>query len=231
MFGRALLIPLLLVVTYLAVDGTPALAALHPSNVQASDGTFTDKVRVTWNDHPDPVSYRIYRATSSGGAKTQIGTAVQGTGLFDDSSAAVGTTYYYWVSGINSVGDESSLTGPNSGFRASAVSAPSNVQASDGTFTDKVRVTWNAVSGATSYKVYRAMSSGGAKTLLTTTAATSHDDTSATPGTTYYYWVKACIASDCGGFSSFDTGFRAVSAPSNSEIKYLPWLNLLLLDD
>jgi fibronectin type 3 domain-containing protein len=224
------LIPLLLVVTYLAVDGTPALALLHPFNVQASDGTFTDKVRVTWADHPDPVSYRIYRATSSSGA-TQIGMAVQGTGLFDDSTAAVGTTYYYWVSGINSAGDESSLTGPNTGFRASAVSAPSNVQASDETFTDKVRVTWNAVSGATSYEAYRATSSGGAKTLLTTTAATSHDDTSASPGTIYYYWVRACIASDCSGFGSFDAGFRAVSDPSDSEIKSMPWLELLLLDD
>jgi len=102
--------------------------------------------------------------------------------------------------------------------------SPTNVQASDGTYTDKVRVTWNSVSSATSYKVYRATSSGGTKTYLGSTSSTTYDDYSASVGTTYYYWVKAKNAYGESGYSSYDTGYRK----GTSTHKPMPWLHLLL---
>ena len=47
----------------------------------------------------------------------------------------------------------------NTGWRK--LSAPTSVAASDGTYTDKARVTWNAAGGASYYRVYR----GGAPVL------------------------------------------------------------------
>ena len=94
---------------------------------------------------------------------------------------------------------------------------PTGVSASDGTYTDKVRVSWTAASGATSYQVYRntSNSTSGASQIGTPTG-TSFDDTTATPGTTYYYFVKACDSGGCTDFSTSDSGYRAV-APTNDD--------------
>ena len=96
-----------------------------------------------------------------------------------------------------------------------ALSAPTGVSATDGTHTDKVRVTWNSVSGATSYKVYCATSSGGSKTSLGSTSSTTYDDTSATPGWKYYYyWVKASTSSEDSDYSAYNTGWRKPLPPT-----------------
>ena len=56
----------------------------------------------------------------------------------------------------------------------------------------QVKLTWNDSVAATSYKVKRALASGGPYTnILTTTAATNYTDTTVTLGPTYYYVVSA----------------------------------------
>ncbi len=87
---------------------------------------------------------------------------------------------------------------------------PANVSASDGTYVDRVEVTWATSSGATSYTVYRATSSGNLvqKTALGTTSNTTFDDTTALVGKTYYYWVKASNPYGTSGFSGYDKGYR-----------------------
>jgi hypothetical protein len=186
----------------ITVTGT---APPPPTGVSATDGTYTDKVRITWNASSGATSYEVYRATSSGGTKSKIGTP-SGTS-YDDYSASVGTTYYYWVKAKNAYGT-SGYSSYNTGYRAgTAPPAPTNVQASDGTYTDKVRITWSASSGATSYEVYRATSSGGTKSKIGTPSGTSYDDTSASVGTTYYYWVKASNSYGTSGYSFCNTGY------------------------
>lgn len=88
--------------------------------------------------------------------------------------------------------------------------APTGVQASDGTYTNKVRVTWNAASAATGYQVWRSASNNiSIASTLVTTASTTYDDLNAAtmPGTILYYWVKAVNAADAGGFSANDSGY------------------------
>ena len=91
-------------------------------------------------------------------------------------------------------------------------SAPGGVSATDGTYTDRVQISWNSVSGATQYQVYRntSSSSGGAAAISSWQGGTSYNDYTATAEVTYYYWVKARNA--CGsvsGFSGYNTGYRA----------------------
>ena len=117
-------------------------------------------------------------------------------------------------------------------------SAPTGVSASDGAFTDKVRVTWGG-SGSFDYQIFLPMilaggsgptpeapyfeiyrntsnSTAGATKLADHHPASPYDDTSAVPGTTYYYWVKACNSAGCSGFSASDSGYREteITAPS-----------------
>ncbi len=174
-----------------------------PTNLQASDGTSTTKVQLTWTASTGATSYKVYRATSAGGAKTLLGSPTDTS--FADSKAIPGVTYYYWVKAYRGT-RFSAFSAYNTGWRK--LSAPTNLQASDGTYTTKVQLTWNASAGATSYKVYRAISAGGAKTLLGTRTVTSFADTTATKGVTYYYWVKAYRGTRFSAFSATNTGWR-----------------------
>ena len=181
-----------------------------PTNVQASDGTYTNKVQVSWNASTGATSYKVYRANTANGTKTLEGSPT-GT-IFDDTSATPGVTYYYWVKACQGALC-SNFSAYNTGWRN--ITPPTNVQASDGTYTTKVQVRWNAASGATSYKVYRANTANGVKTLKGSPTGTTFDDTSATPGVTYYYWVKACRGALCSNFSAYNTGWRNITPPTN----------------
>jgi acetyltransferase-like isoleucine patch superfamily enzyme len=76
-----------------------------------------------------------------------------------------------------------------------------------GTYTDKVRITWSASSGATFYEVWRAISVIGIKIKIGTPSTTFYDDTSAFVGATYYYWVTAKNSYGTSGYSSYNTGY------------------------
>jgi hypothetical protein len=74
--------------------------AIRTTNIaaQASDGTFADKVRVTWQAIPDATSYQVYRNTTDatfGG--TNVGTVTPPTLQFDDTTAVPGQEYYYFL--------------------------------------------------------------------------------------------------------------------------------------
>ena len=87
-------------------------------------------------------------------------------------------------------GGSAGTTSAGGGGTVTTVPAtPANVTAWCGNM--KVSVWWTAVTGATSYDVYRSTTSGVAGTLLGSSTTTSYVDTTGTLGTTYYYTVKA----------------------------------------
>lgn len=59
----------------------------------------------------------------------------------------------------------------------------------------KIKLSWDKVSGAVKYKVYRATSKNGDYSLYKTVTGTSYTDTSAKKGKTYYYYVIAVYES------------------------------------
>jgi len=103
-------------------------------------------------------------------------------------------------------------------FPGTPPSPPTEVSASDGTYTDKVQVTWNASSGATGYEVWRntTSSTSSATRIASSVSETSYNDTTASPERTYYYWVKALNLYGASGYSSYDTGWCAPEPPPPS---------------
>jgi hypothetical protein len=90
------------------------------------------------------------------------------------------------------------------------VGAPSALAASDGTYADEVRLTWDAVAGASGYSVYRAPTNRlGAAAPVGAAAGSPWTDPSAGAGTTYWYWVKATNAFGIGSPGVTDSGFAA----------------------
>ncbi|MFC1461917.1 SUMF1/EgtB/PvdO family nonheme iron enzyme, partial [Verrucomicrobiota bacterium] len=177
-----------------------------PTGISATDGEYTDKVRVTWTGETGATGYEVWRNTvDNSGTAANIGSS--SASPYDDATTGHNTNYYYWVKSTNSLG-QSSFSDPDTGWLG--FTAVSGVSASDGTYTDKIRIIWDEVEGATGYEVLR-NTTGDSGSAITngTTAATSHDDTSAEVGTNYYYWVKATNAVGFSALSSNDSGWRA----------------------
>jgi fibronectin type 3 domain-containing protein len=178
-----------------------------PTGVSATDGTYTDRVRVTWTASPGATSYEVWRDVARGGPYNLRG-MVSGT-TYDDRDASPGVVYWYKVKACNASGC-SAFSAPDSGFTfASAPDPVTNVSATDGTYTDRVRVTWTAVTGAANYEVHRAESEGGTYTRRATVTGASYDDTGVTQGTTYWYKVTACNTAGCSAFSVPDSGYAS----------------------
>lgn len=95
---------------------------------------------------------------------------------------------------------------------AIALTAPTAPAGVSGIALDgKVGLSWKAVSGASSYKVYRGTSVGSITTQIGTSATTSYTDTTATNNTTYYYAVKATATIGGDSSSSSPTQVKPVA--------------------
>jgi hypothetical protein len=88
--------------------------------------------------------------------------------------------------------------------------APTGVSASDGTYTDRVRITWNASAGATGYWIYRNTTATPPATEIGGSFSTAYDDSTAVAGQTYFYWVRAGNLAGWSTYSASDTGYRAI---------------------
>lgn len=191
-----------------------------PAGVLATDGTFTDRVRVTWNLSPGATTYQVWRDVAEGGPYALRGT-VSGT-TFDDMDVVHGRVYWYKVMACNA-SDCSVFSVANSGFTFPTVPDPAtNVAASAGTYTDRVRITWTAAAGAATYEVHRSDAEGGPYTLRATVTGTNHVDTGVTPGPTYWYRVLACNAAGCSAPSVSDSGFAQVGGGGGGGMPALP---------
>jgi hypothetical protein len=181
-----------------------------PGGVFATDGTYNDHIRVTWNSVSGATGYEVWRGTNnSSGSASNLGDR---TSPFNDTGVTPGTTYYYWVKAAKNIttSDFSSSDSGNASTSCTVPSAPTGVSATDGTYTDKVRVSWVASSGATSYEIRRYTSNkSGSAPKVGDSGSSPYDDTSAVAGTTYWYWVKAVNSGGTSGFSDGDSGYRA----------------------
>ena len=101
-------------------------------------------------------------------------------------------------------------------------SAPTNVSATDGTYSSYVNIAWKASTGASSYEIWRGTtSSTSSATKLGTSTSISYQDKSGTANKTYYYWVKAVNSSGTSGFSIYNSGYRKVATNSLNSISQL----------
>lgn len=76
------------------------------------------------------------------------------------------------------------------------------IQAGD----NEVSISWSAVSGATSYRIYRSTSAGQQGSRVGTSSTTSYVDSTAANGTTYHYLVTAVNSGGEGPPSSQSAG-------------------------
>ncbi len=154
-------------------------------------------IQLSWNRVSGAAGYYIAKATAD--SEWEYYQVTSTSAQFDDVIA--GTTYVFSVAAYDSeenLGEWSedkyitfngSGSGGGGGSTTSKPSTPTGVNAT--AYSSYIQVTWNSVSGAESYNVYRSTSASGSYTLQSSVTTTNYTDYNVNAGTTYYYKVEA----------------------------------------
>ena len=175
----------------------PPISISYPSN------NSTGKYTVKWSSSSGAKSYQLELSNNGGGSWSQV---YSGANISYSENIGNGS-YRYRVKATNTGGSSGWTTGTFDCVVLKPPATPTGVSASDGTFTGKVQVSWNASSGAASYEIWRNTRSKTASALkIAEVTSLTYDDTSAAAGITYWYWVKAKNSAGTSGFSSGNSG-------------------------
>jgi fibronectin type 3 domain-containing protein len=197
------------------------LTMVPPESVRATRGTYADKVILSWNAVSPTAYYRIYRSTSDTPDLRIVAGDWQRQTIFQDDEAELGVEYHYWIKAAPTTTGQgaSNFSAQSSGYLGSTAMPPPLLSgASDGDHDDRIEISWEAVVGATHYRVYRALENGpsSAQPLTSWQTISTYSDLTAQPGVVYQYWVKAATSSGGsqeGEFSKGNSGFRSLGVP------------------
>ena len=191
----------------IAGEGNSALynADVHCTGLPAPTVTGGNDAQgrptLKWNAVTGAAKYEVYRARSMNGDYIKYST-VTGTSYTNTSYIENGNTYYYKVRALDASGTAgawSSIVAVT--YRAAStgtLSAPTVTGGNDA--QGRPTLTWNAVTGAAKYEVYRARSRSGEYIKYSTVTGTSYTNTSYIEnGNTYYYKVRALDADGTAG--------------------------------
>ena len=198
------------------VSGRAKAAIPAAPHVTIGTSSASGKPQLTWAAVDGAAKYEIYRSTQQSTGFTLLGTTTSTS--YVNTGAAVGKTYYYKVRALNVDGAAGAYSSTVSdAAKAVAPAAPTVTM----TYSDsgKPKLTWSAVSGATSYRVYRSESRGTGYSLLGTTTSTSYVNTGAAVGKTYYYRVKAVNSAGTSAYSNIVSGTARTPAPAAPVLK------------
>lgn len=179
-----------------------------PTGVSAT--VIGSQVKISWNSVSNATSYEVLWSETGNSYTYSIGTTsntyIYDTGPYENN--------YYKVKAKNSYGESSlsssaychySSGGGGGGGGTSAPSAPIGVSAynAGSTAVPNVKISWNSVSGATSYKVYRSTSaSSGYSQIGSSTFSTYLYDSNPKNGNNYYK-VKAFNSAGGSSYSDY----------------------------
>ncbi|MGO8674134.1 MAG: choice-of-anchor tandem repeat GloVer-containing protein, partial [Capsulimonadaceae bacterium] len=178
------------------------------------------QVSLVWPGSTGATSYSVYRATTSGAeGTTAIGTST--TTSFTNTGLTNGVEYYYKVAAVDAGGTSAQSSEASATPDPAVPASPTGLTAAGG--MAQVSLSWTAGTGATSYNVYRATSSGAEGTSpIGTTTTTTYTDTGLTNGVAYYYQVAGL---NSGGTSAKSNEASATPGPPVSNITHVLWSN------
>lgn len=195
----------------LALCSTGAFAATWTVYKPTASISYTSYIKVTWPKSYGATYYYIYRSTSSSWYSASLLKRVSSsvTTLYD-YGVSKNRKYYYWICPGNARNYSYNTSKYDWGQLKNTTPVIPYITASDNTYKGYVKLTWPAVSGATSYQIYRSTSASySTATRVWTGSARTVYDKSASLGYKYYYWVRAKVNGVWYYNSArYDSGYR-----------------------
>jgi titin len=196
-------------------DTVSASIAPTPTGLTAQAETGMS-IRVSWTAVSGATGYTVEYQTDSSSEWTPVQETLTTTS-YTHSGLTEGVTYTYRVkAAINdSESGYSTTVSRTAQYVPPAPAAPTGVTATAQS-SSSVSVSWNVVSGATSYKVYYRTSSSSASTrnLAGTVTSASYTHTGLQANTTYYYYIRAVTGA--GAESAYSVYASATTLSSGS---------------
>ncbi len=192
----------------LIIQNLPTLA---PQNVTASDGASITRINVAWNQLQAFTRYEIWRSTNANVAQAVLMASVISTNGFSDTNAQPSLIYRYWVRATNSLGN-GPFSQPDEG---QLLSPPAIITASQGDFTDRIMVSWPAVTGATSYEVYRNTTNNTNNASFVYSGSALSNSYSTSDSTILnYFWVRSRNNTGLSEPGVPGVGYVSIAAPT-----------------
>lgn len=192
----------------------------EPEDVEAVSASY-NSIKITWGKVTGAQKYEIYRSTKKNSEYKKIKTTKSRS--YTNKSLTSGTTYYYKIkavrskykSGYSDIVNCKAVTPATSKFKAESVDY------------NKVKLTWNKVSGATKFVIYRSTKeNSGYKKIKTIDdeKLLAYTDSGLTTGTKYYYKIFTYTKNVKGGYkiasaipiTNAPTGFMADNISTTS---------------
>jgi fibronectin type 3 domain-containing protein len=232
-----------------STGGGTAGAPGAPTGVTAArNPAGSTDVRVSWNAVSGATSYRVYYSSNGTDSGTREGSPT--TTSFTSTGNYTTSTHYFRVTAVNSAGEGAPSpwvsVGPVSGTGGGTATLPGTptgvtAERNPAGSTD-VRVSWNAVSGATGYRVYYSPTNSGNGDLEGEPTTTSFTSSNNRTNITHYFRVSAVnsagegtpsswvsvgpVASTGGGTATLPgapTGVTAARNPAGSTDVLVSW--------
>ncbi len=173
-----------IVANRIAYVGVPHLTSVANS---------VNSITVKWNAVQNATGYRIYRRAAGQTYWTYLGTVK--TNSYVDKSVKNGVYYKYTVRTVF----YSLFSNFEDGLLVKCVATPKLTSIAN--TSSGIKITWNMVSGATGYRVYRRGAGQSTWTYLGTVTGNTYTDTKVVRNNYYRYTVRAVS----GYYSGFDT--------------------------
>ena len=167
-----------------------ALPAL--SQAGSGPGKHATTLACAGSSSSSVTGYNFYRGDVSGGPYTKLNASAQSSCSYTDSTVVNGKTYFYVATGIYSAG-ETVFSNEVQAVIPVPGNPPGSVLVDVG--QTKATLTWNAISGATGYNIWRA--TGAAAPVQIGTVASgvlTYSDTTIVAGQTYTWYVTSVSA-------------------------------------
>ena len=148
-----------------------------------------NSAKISWNSVSGASGYEVYRADSKTGTYKIIKTVTAKS--FTNTGLTAGKTYYYKVRAYRYKGTKKVYGGFSGVVSVKPIpSIPGNVKLVK-VSSGRVSFTWNKVSGASGYEIYRASSKTKTYAPVKATTSLHYINYGLTKGRTYYYKVRA----------------------------------------